>query len=166
MARFDTDIECNSTSHIKYCCLLALPILLIWVISMPAIALIFLFKNKKEAKSNKKRQYFLILYQGLTPQCFYWEFVNILRKALILASLLCHSDCDREDPNILATIQKYRKQSSLIHGYFFRSCHYFRNSCVHRRGRYWICEYNCFDVHCKSQYHILNSMAIPVLTEL
>ena len=55
---------------------------------MPTLALALLFKTRRKNKDNKIRQYFLILYQGLTPQCFYWEFVNILRKTLILASLL------------------------------------------------------------------------------
>ena len=88
VARFDTNLRCYSFGHIKYCILLAIPILLIWVISMPTISLILLFRNRKERKDNKIKQYFLILYQGLRPQWFYWEFVNTLRKILILASLL------------------------------------------------------------------------------
>ena len=41
----------------------------------------------KKDDSNKIKQYFLILYQGLRPQTYYWEFVNTLRKVLILLTL-------------------------------------------------------------------------------
>ncbi|CAI2373152.1 unnamed protein product [Moneuplotes crassus] len=88
LARFDMNIECYSSSHLKYCLLIALPILIIWVISMPAIAFILLFKTRKSGKENKIKQYFLILYQGLTPECIYWEFVNTIRKGIVLTCLL------------------------------------------------------------------------------
>ena len=54
-----------SSSHIKWMIAIALPILVVWVISMPLIALILLFKNYKKDYNNKVKQYFLILYQGL-----------------------------------------------------------------------------------------------------
>ncbi|CAI2370626.1 unnamed protein product [Moneuplotes crassus] len=88
LARFDMNIECYSASHLKYCFLIALPIMIIWVISMPVIAFILLFKVRKSGKENKIKQYFLILYQGLTPECFYWEFVNTIRKGIVLTCLL------------------------------------------------------------------------------
>ena len=49
--------------------------------------LILLFKNYKKDYNNKVKQYFLILYQGLKEEWFYWEFVNTLRKALILIAI-------------------------------------------------------------------------------
>mmetsp|Transcript_17918 Transcript_17918/g.15825 ORF Transcript_17918/g.15825 Transcript_17918/m.15825 type:complete len:141 (+) Transcript_17918:1009-1431(+) len=55
---------------------------------MPISALVLMFKYIKSKDSNKTKQYFLILYQGLKPDKFYWEFVNTLRKILILSSLL------------------------------------------------------------------------------
>ena len=76
-----------SSSHIKWMIAIALPILIVWVISMPLIALILLFKNYKKDSDNKVKQYFLILYQGLKEEWFYWEFVNTLRKALILIAI-------------------------------------------------------------------------------
>ena len=88
VARFDTQLQCYSSTHIKYCMFIALPILLVWVIAMPLISIILLFRSRKEGKDNKIKQYFLILYQGLTPESFYWEFVNTLRKTLVLGSLL------------------------------------------------------------------------------
>jgi len=47
-----------------------------------------MFKGMRDKNDNKIKQYFLILYQGLKKDTFYWEFVNILRKFLILTALL------------------------------------------------------------------------------
>ncbi|CAI2378198.1 unnamed protein product [Moneuplotes crassus] len=88
-ARIDTDIGCYSFEHLKWCMILGLPILIIWVISMPLFALIVMYKKVyKAGEDNKLGQYFLILYQGLNTKQFYWEFVNSSRKILILISFL------------------------------------------------------------------------------
>ncbi|CAI2378783.1 unnamed protein product [Moneuplotes crassus] len=86
-ARIDTDIGCYSTTHLKWCLLIATPILLIWVVSIPAIGLIVLYKAQKQ-NNHKILAYFLILYQGLKDDKFYWEFLNTLRKVLIVLSFL------------------------------------------------------------------------------
>ena len=54
---------------------------------MPIFALFLLIKNIKKEDDNKIKQYFLILYQGYKHEVFYWEFVNSLRKVLILLTL-------------------------------------------------------------------------------
>lgn len=56
---------------------------------MPVIAFVILFKSmKSENENSKMKSYFLVLYQGLKPSVFYWEFVNSLRKVLILVAFL------------------------------------------------------------------------------
>jgi len=55
---------------------------------MPGFALYLLFKNIKKEENNAVKSYFLILYQGLNPERFYWEFVNTLRKVMILITFL------------------------------------------------------------------------------
>ena len=67
--------------------LLGFPILLFWVAFVPLFGLFLLMKNIKKEDDNKTKQYFLILYQGLKPEVYYWEFVNSLRKVLILLTL-------------------------------------------------------------------------------
>ncbi|CAI2380707.1 unnamed protein product [Moneuplotes crassus] len=85
--RIDTAIECYSSSHLKWCILIAVPILAIWVVSVPVIGLVIL---SKAHKSNNTRvlETFLILFQGLKDEIFYWEFVNTFRKVLIVMSFL------------------------------------------------------------------------------
>ena len=74
--------SCYGSNHIKWVLAIALPIIVIWVVSMPLIALYLLYKNHNKNEDNKVKQYFLILYQGLKPRAYYWEFVNIFLKSL------------------------------------------------------------------------------------
>ena len=46
------------------------------------------YKGVRNEKEKRRFEYFLILQQGLKPDKFYWEFVNTLRKVLILFSLV------------------------------------------------------------------------------
>lgn len=69
-----------------WCFAIGFPILVIWVIFIPIFALILLTIYIKKGDDNKIKQYMLILYQGLKPNRYYWEFVNSLRKVLILMS--------------------------------------------------------------------------------
>ena len=57
--------------------------LILWVIGCPLVALIILIKFRKNLDNEVVKRYFLILYQGLKPEVFYWEFVNTLRKILM-----------------------------------------------------------------------------------
>ena len=85
MTKVDTQIVCYSEEHIKWMFALGFPILIVWVISAPIIALILLIKHHKSNDNSSIKEYFLILYQGLKEDKFYWEFVNTLRKFLILS---------------------------------------------------------------------------------
>ncbi|CAI2367919.1 unnamed protein product [Moneuplotes crassus] len=82
--RMDISIKCYSSEHIKWLLLISLPCIIVWVVSLPLAALVVLFYNFKKQEDNKFKQYFLILYQGLKKDKFYWEFVNTARKILIL----------------------------------------------------------------------------------
>ena len=65
-----------------------MPILLVWVIATPVAALILLYKNINKGPDNSVNKYFLILYQGLKRKTFYWEFVNTLRKIILVIILM------------------------------------------------------------------------------
>ena len=69
-----------------WCLAIGFPILVVWVILTPISALVILSTNIRKDESNKIKQYMLILYQGLKQNRYYWEFVNSLRKVLILMS--------------------------------------------------------------------------------
>ena len=78
------DYKCYSFDHVFWMLTVAVPILAIWIVGAPCLALIILYKNRKDLDSGYIKSYMLILYQGLKPKVFYWEFVNTLRKLLIL----------------------------------------------------------------------------------
>ncbi|CAI2368858.1 unnamed protein product [Moneuplotes crassus] len=83
--RVDTTMKCYSSEHIFWLFVVSGPILIVWVVSLPLMALFLLYKNIKKETESKINQYFLILYQGLKKDKFYWEFINTTRKILILA---------------------------------------------------------------------------------
>lgn len=60
----------------------------VWVVATPIVGLVYLFKAFQQEYHKGLRTYFLILYQGFKPELHYWEFVNSLRKFLILISFL------------------------------------------------------------------------------
>ena len=62
-----------------------MPCLIIWVIATPVLAFVILFNNRNHLEDDKIKKYYLILYQGLTRDVFYWEFVNTIRKVLLIA---------------------------------------------------------------------------------
>ena len=76
--------DCYSSKHVTWIMLLAVPSLIIWVIGMPLFAFIVLLVNRNGLDSGPVRIIFLVLYQGLKKNAFYWEFVNTLRKVLLL----------------------------------------------------------------------------------
>lgn len=83
-AKVHTDMDCFSDEHLKWISIVGLPIIVVWVVTAPVIALVLLFVNRNKTDNNKAKEYLLILYQGLKPDRFYWEFVNTFRKVLIL----------------------------------------------------------------------------------
>ena len=82
--RMHMDFECYSFDHFKWIVFVGLPSIVIWIIGAPTLAFIILFKNRKKLEDWPVKKYFLILYKGLKPKVFYWEFVNTMRKVLIL----------------------------------------------------------------------------------
>ncbi|CAI2369222.1 unnamed protein product [Moneuplotes crassus] len=78
------DFRCYSRDHLKWIFLVGFPILIIWVIGMPAIAFFILYRKRALLDRPEQQKYLLILYQGLRQDAFYWEFVNTFRKFVIL----------------------------------------------------------------------------------
>jgi hypothetical protein len=75
----DTEMTCFSHEHIKWIVILGLPSFLMYAIVLPVLAFILLKKTIHTHSS-----IFLVLLQGLKSKCFYWEFVNIIRKTFIV----------------------------------------------------------------------------------
>jgi len=76
------------------------------VLGLPIIVLIILSKNKHRLNDWHIKKYFLIIYQGLKPRAFYWEFVATFRKFAILS---VHAMTNTYSPNykIFFSVCKY-----------------------------------------------------------
>ena len=59
--------------------------ILIWSLGIPLAAFIILYRNRHNLESTEVKKYYLMIYQGLKNDRFYWEFVNTGRKVLILS---------------------------------------------------------------------------------
>lgn len=59
--------------------------LIVWVIGAPLLVLTILVRNRHNLEEPHVKRYFLVLYQGLKPHTYYWEFVNTIRKVVLPA---------------------------------------------------------------------------------
>jgi hypothetical protein len=82
--RLHMEYKWYSAEHMLWCIFIALPMLAVWVIGMPLSAFLVMYKYRGNLEDWHVKKYFLILYQGLRKETFYWEFVNTSRKILIL----------------------------------------------------------------------------------
>ena len=78
------DYKWYSSDHLKWIGIVGIPSIIIWVIATPVFAFVILFKNRDKLEDEDIKKYYLILYQGLTDKVFYWEFVNTIRKVIII----------------------------------------------------------------------------------
>ena len=76
--------DCYDSQHTFWIFILAVPSLIIWVVGIPLFAFIVLLYHRNNLESGPVKRIFFVLYQGLKQNTFYWEFVNTLRKVLLL----------------------------------------------------------------------------------
>ena len=73
-----------SNQHILWVVAIGIPSILIWSFGIPLSCFLILYKNRSKLETPEIMEYYLILYQGLKPKRFYWEFMNTIRKLIIL----------------------------------------------------------------------------------
>ena len=77
-----------SAEHMLWASTVGFSILLIWVFGIPLFALSVLIKYRKKLDDGNVKKYLLMLFQGLRLKAFYWEFVNIFRKVILLCCIV------------------------------------------------------------------------------
>ena len=82
--KIDASAACWSSQHLKWVYKLGIPMLVVYVISLPIIALLILYIFRKKLNEQHVITYILLLYQGLSPKRYYWELVNTFRKVCLL----------------------------------------------------------------------------------
>ncbi|CAG9309797.1 unnamed protein product [Blepharisma stoltei] len=78
------DIRCWNSNHIFYILLVALPSIIVWGIGIPAICLMGLMKNRRNLNDLGVRLKFGFFFNGYSGKCYYWEFVILYRKILVI----------------------------------------------------------------------------------
>jgi len=80
----DMSIECWTGSHSYYAESFGIPIIIIWVVGFPLLALGILFFKRKSLNENGTLVRYGFLYTGLNSNAFYWEILLHFRKVLLI----------------------------------------------------------------------------------
>jgi hypothetical protein len=78
----DMSIECWESEHLAFMNFVAIPALLIYGLTVPIIALVFIYRNRNLFYDEDTRLKYAYLYLGFKPECYYWEFVIQARKVV------------------------------------------------------------------------------------
>ena len=81
----DLQIRCWSGDHYRWVYIIAIPMILFWVIGIPLLGFRMIFKRRKELHMEENLERYKMMYQGLRDKVFYWEFLNLFRKLLLIS---------------------------------------------------------------------------------
>lgn len=80
----DPSIRCWQGEHLFYTLTIAIPGVAAWCLGIPTIALLLVVTNSRELKFIAVKAKYGFLYNGYRMERYYWEFVIIYRKVLII----------------------------------------------------------------------------------
>ena len=60
--KIDLDLRCWQEEHLKFILILGLPILVIWIVGVPVLGLVLLFKNRKNLEEDETFHKYRMLY--------------------------------------------------------------------------------------------------------
>jgi hypothetical protein len=78
------DIRCFDHKHNSFALAVVLPVLVIWGLLVPLLVLLYLSRRHRELSELNTKLRFGFLYNGFKQSKFYWEFVIIFRKVVII----------------------------------------------------------------------------------
>lgn len=78
------NIRCWQDTHQAVALTLALPCIIMWVIGLPAFTLLYLTAHKGKLDLVESKLKFGFLVNGYERQAYYWEFVILYRKVLVV----------------------------------------------------------------------------------
>lgn len=82
------DIRCYGETHSYYALTVALPALLLWGVSVPSLLLLHLYRKRHSLSNLPMKLKFGFLYTGFRSSKYYWEFVIMYRKIVIISSVV------------------------------------------------------------------------------
>jgi len=88
----EMDTECYTSIHNFLMWVVGTPSLILWCIGLPTCLFIRLSMNRKKLSSEMYMEYYGFIYDGLKPKFFFFEFILLLKKLLLVFSFkLMHS---------------------------------------------------------------------------
>jgi predicted outer membrane repeat protein len=89
----NNDIRCYGSEHSLYAVVLALPVLVIWGIGVPTFILYYLIRKEQVKLDSLDMKLKLgFIYSGFRRSRFYWEFVILYRKIIIICCVVLISN--------------------------------------------------------------------------
>lgn len=80
----DLEIPCWKAIHMWWAFGFSLPLLILFVFGLPILGIVFLWFKWWHLNDPHFMKYFIVMYQGFKNETYYWEFINILRKILLV----------------------------------------------------------------------------------
>lgn len=77
-------LKCWNSSHRLYMLVVGLPGLVVWVFGVPLLCLCVLIRNRRKQDEIWMKLQYGFLISGYKRTCYYWEFVILYRKVLII----------------------------------------------------------------------------------
>jgi hypothetical protein len=81
----DPEQMCWVGRHLLMVLVACVPQLILYVLGMPIAALVVLFRNRHHLEGARTKYRWGVLYVGLKPERYYWDFVVALRKAAVFS---------------------------------------------------------------------------------
>lgn len=82
----DLSITCWEQSHVKEILTVVVPSMAVYVFGLPLLSLCYLAKKRLKLESIEMKMMLCFLYKGYQRKQFYWEFVILYRKVLMIAA--------------------------------------------------------------------------------
>ncbi|EWS71596.1 transmembrane protein, putative (macronuclear) [Tetrahymena thermophila SB210] len=115
---YNITYECNTSQHQRYSSTLVAPCLLVFAFIIPIGLFYILYRNKNDLQNISIYKKYGFLYREYKSQIFYWEFVKMLEKILIIIVLNFYSqDINVKGVLIFMVITLYGISSNVLQPY-------------------------------------------------
>ena len=81
---YNLEQECWDQKHTYYSLFITFPFLIFWMIIFPMIFFIYMAKNRKRLENPNVKQLVRFFLAGYKEKAFFWEFVQMSRKFLVI----------------------------------------------------------------------------------
>ncbi|CAG9321999.1 unnamed protein product [Blepharisma stoltei] len=80
----DLNIRCWDRQHVFYITVIAIPAIILWGVGIPTTCCFLIMKNKDRLNNINVRIKYGFLFNGYKSRSYYWEFIIIYRKIIII----------------------------------------------------------------------------------